>query len=110
MTSITHATRTLAAVAASTLALSCLSVQANERPGQGVKVQPLKSSIAEETFQTLLVMKALEQLGYDEQFYRLWEFYLCYCEGGFLERSIGAAQLLLAKPGARPEPLLARGF
>lgn len=67
MTSITHATRTLAAVAASTLALSCLSVQANERPGQGVKVQPLKSSIAEETFQTLLVMKALEQLGYDVQ-------------------------------------------
>lgn len=53
---------------------------------------------------------SLEQLGYDEQFYRLWEFYLCYCEGGFLERSIGAAQLLLAKPGARPEPLLARGF
>ena len=52
----------------------------------------------------------LEQRGYDEQFYRLWEFYLCYCEGGFLERSIGAAQLLLAKPAARPEPLLARGF
>ena len=53
---------------------------------------------------------SLEQRGYDEHFYRLWEFYLCYCEGGFLERSIGAAQLLLAKPGARPEPLLARGF
>jgi glycine betaine/proline transport system substrate-binding protein len=34
-------------------------------PGKGVEVQPLKSSIAEETFQTLLVMKALEQLGYD---------------------------------------------
>jgi glycine betaine/proline transport system substrate-binding protein len=36
-------------------------------PGKGVKVQPLKSSIAEETFQTLLVMKALEKLGYDVQ-------------------------------------------
>ena len=48
----------------------------------------------------------LEQLGYDEYFYRLWEFYLCYCEGGFLERSIGTAQLLLAKEGARPAPLL----
>ncbi|MHC8493320.1 glycine betaine/L-proline ABC transporter substrate-binding protein ProX [Thalassospira sp. SM2505] len=34
-------------------------------PGKGVEVQPLKSSIAEETFQTLLVMKALEELGYD---------------------------------------------
>ncbi|MFI7865449.1 class I SAM-dependent methyltransferase [Ectopseudomonas khazarica] len=46
----------------------------------------------------------LEQLGYDGYFYRLWEFYLCYCEGGFLERTIGTAQLLLAKPGARPLP------
>lgn len=33
-------------------------------PGKGVAVQPLKSSIAEETFQTLLVTKALERLGY----------------------------------------------
>jgi len=48
----------------------------------------------------------LEQLGYDDYFYRLWEFYLCYCEGGFLERTIGTAQLLLAKPGSRPAPLL----
>ena len=39
--------------------------QATEVPGKGVTVQPLKSSIAEETFQTLLVMKALEQLGYE---------------------------------------------
>ncbi|QNH00378.1 SAM-dependent methyltransferase [Pseudomonas sediminis] len=46
----------------------------------------------------------LEQLGYDDYFYRLWEFYLCYCEGGFLERTIGTAQLVLAKPGARPLP------
>jgi glycine betaine/proline transport system substrate-binding protein len=34
-------------------------------PGEGISVQPLKSSIAEETFQTLLVMKGLERLGYD---------------------------------------------
>ncbi len=46
----------------------------------------------------------LETHGYDETFFRLWEFYLCYCEGGFLERSIGTAQLLLAKPAARPQP------
>ncbi|MHA6494059.1 class I SAM-dependent methyltransferase [Pseudomonas borbori] len=48
----------------------------------------------------------LEQLGYDDYFFRLWEFYLCYCEGGFIERTIGTAQLLLAKPAAQPEPLL----
>lgn len=33
-------------------------------PGKGIKVQPLKSSLAEEAFQTLLVMRALEKLGY----------------------------------------------
>src|SRR5471032_81524 len=50
----------------------------------------------------------LMELGYDDYFLRLWEFYLCYCEGGFLERTIGTAQLLLAKPSAVPEPLLGR--
>ena len=48
----------------------------------------------------------LEQRGYDDAFFRLWEFYLCYCEGGFLERSIGTVQMLLARPDARPAPLL----
>ncbi|WP_277964496.1 SAM-dependent methyltransferase [Pseudomonas sp. RIT-To-2] len=50
----------------------------------------------------------LRELGYDDYFLRLWEFYLCYCEGGFLERTIGTAQLLLAKPAAQPQPLLGR--
>ncbi|SFO76791.1 cyclopropane-fatty-acyl-phospholipid synthase [Pseudomonas sp. NFACC24-1] len=46
--------------------------------------------------------QALSELGYDETFQRLWEFYLCYCEGGFQERAIGVAQLLFAGPAARP--------
>lgn len=33
-------------------------------PGKGTTVQPIQSSIAEETFQTMLVAKALETLGY----------------------------------------------
>jgi cyclopropane-fatty-acyl-phospholipid synthase len=41
-------------------------------------------------------------LGFDDRFIRLWDFYLAYCEGGFRERSIGVAHLLLAKPGYRP--------
>lgn len=36
--------------------------------------------------------------GFDERFIRLWEFYLAYCEGGFLERSIGVSHLLMARP------------
>lgn len=40
-------------------------------------------------------------MGYDERFIRLWRFYLCYCEGGFLERSIGDVQMLFARSGHR---------
>jgi cyclopropane-fatty-acyl-phospholipid synthase len=46
----------------------------------------------------------LSELGYDERFRRLWELYLCYCEGGFRERRIQDVQLLLAKPGHRSQP------
>ena len=50
---------------AAAFAAAPMAAQAADQPGDGVEVQPLKSSIAEETFQTLLVMKALEELGYD---------------------------------------------
>ena len=42
---------------------------------------------------------AVQAQGFDERFCRLWEFYLAYCEGGFLERSIGVSHLLMARPG-----------
>lgn len=47
----------------------------------------------------------VKSLGYRKEFLRLWEFYLCYCEGGFLERSITAVHLLFAKSGWRPRPI-----
>jgi cyclopropane-fatty-acyl-phospholipid synthase len=37
-------------------------------------------------------------LGYPENFVRLWDFYLCYCEAGFAERYTGDVQMLLVKP------------
>jgi cyclopropane-fatty-acyl-phospholipid synthase len=39
----------------------------------------------------------LNSKGYDEQFFNLWSYYLGYCEGGFLERRISAAQILASK-------------
>jgi cyclopropane-fatty-acyl-phospholipid synthase len=45
----------------------------------------------------------IRALGYDEPFMRMWEYYLCYCEAGFLERAIGDVQLLLVKPECRLE-------
>ena len=47
-------------------------------------------------------LAAVRAQGFDERFIRLWEFYLAYCEGGFLERSIGVSHLLMARPGYRP--------
>lgn len=40
-------------------------------------------------------------LGYPEEFIRLWDFYLCYCEGGFAERQLGDVHMLMVKPGWR---------
>lgn len=39
-------------------------------------------------------------LGFDERFMRMWEYYLCYTEGGFLESAIGDVQMAFAKPAA----------
>lgn len=41
---------------------------------------------------------SLAAAGYDEWFRRMWEFYFCYCEGGFRERTISTVQLQLSKP------------
>ncbi len=45
--------------------------------------------------------ESVAALGYPERFLRMWEFYLAYCEGGFIERSIGNVQMLFARPQAR---------
>ena len=41
--------------------------------------------------------------GYDERFMRMWTYYLKYCEGGFLERTISTVQLVISKPHCREE-------
>ncbi len=43
----------------------------------------------------------LKELGYSDEFLRMWEFYLCYCEGGFMERAISDVHMLLVKPANR---------
>ena len=45
-------------------------------------------------YQNLDQMKAQ---GFDENFLRMWEFYLCYCEGGFDEHAISVGQITLTK-------------
>jgi cyclopropane-fatty-acyl-phospholipid synthase len=44
---------------------------------------------------------ALDELGYDARFQRIWRLYLAYCEAGFAERRIRDVQLVLSKPADR---------
>lgn len=44
-------------------------------------------------------------LGFSDTFIRMWEYYLCYCEGGFAERYIGDVQMIFAKPLYRQDSM-----
>lgn len=46
-------------------------------------------------------LPAVRKLGLGDEFIRMWEFYFCYCEGGFTERAIGDVQLHFKKPLCR---------
>jgi len=40
-------------------------------------------------------------LGFDDQFLRLWRYYLAYCIAGFAERRISVIQMVMARPDWR---------
>ena len=46
-------------------------------------------------------INVVREQGFNEEFIRMWHFYLCYCEAGFSERYISDAQILFAKPKNR---------
>ncbi|MDP1893601.1 MAG: cyclopropane-fatty-acyl-phospholipid synthase family protein [Hydrogenophaga sp.] len=39
------------------------------------------------------------QLGFDQRFLRIWEFYLAYCEAAFTGANVDVVQITLRKPG-----------
>ena len=46
-------------------------------------------------------IEKVQQLGFDDRFIRMWDYYLCYCEAAFMERNCGLVQMVLTKPGCR---------
>ena len=56
--------RKTALLAAVLTTFAVTHVSAADLPGKGITVKPVQSTISEETFQTLLVSRALEKLGY----------------------------------------------
>ena len=50
-------------------------------------------------------LKHIEILGFDKEFIRMWLYYFAYCEGGFREKVINDAHILLAKPMNRDKDI-----
>lgn len=50
----------------------------------------------------------VKEQGFNDVFCRMWEYYLCYCEGGFRERAISTAHFTMVKPQFRFQPVLSR--
>jgi len=40
-------------------------------------------------------LERVRQMGFDEAFIKLWRFYLCYCEAGFMQQRTSVCQVLL---------------
>ena len=53
-------------------------------------------------------LREIRKLDLDDRFLRMWEFYLCYCEGGFEEREIGVVQAVFEKAKVRRNALLGK--
>jgi len=43
-------------------------------------------------------LREIRQLGFDERFVRIWDYYFCYCQAAFAERYIGLNHLMFARP------------
>ncbi len=49
-------------------------------------------------------LEEVKAQGFNQSFIQMWDFYLCYCEGGFIEKAISNVHLLFAKPAnKRPQ-------
>jgi len=55
----------------------------------------------------LNALPEVKNLGFDDVFIRMWDFYLAYCEGGFRQRVIHTGQFMFAKPDCRWRPPVA---
>ena len=45
------------------------------------------------------ILPSIKEMGYSDEFLRIWNYYFIYCEAGFRERYIGDVQIVMAKPG-----------
>jgi cyclopropane-fatty-acyl-phospholipid synthase len=43
-------------------------------------------------------LDSVQELGFDERFVRMWNYYFCYCEGGFKAKSISTVHMTFQRP------------
>ncbi len=55
-------------------------------------------------------LDAVRGMGYSEEFIRMWDYYLCYCEAAFEERHAGILQVTFDKPECRRDPARINGL
>jgi cyclopropane-fatty-acyl-phospholipid synthase len=51
-------------------------------------------------------LEDVRRLGYSNEFIRVWNYYLCYCEAAFEERHVGVLQILFYKPECRSDQIV----
>jgi len=47
----------------------------------------------------------VRELGFDDRFIRIWDYYLCYCEAAFMERHVNVTQLWFVNHASKTSPL-----
>ncbi|MBC7750809.1 MAG: class I SAM-dependent methyltransferase [Candidatus Saccharibacteria bacterium] len=81
--------------------IPCNSLMINTAAAQGLKLKHLQD-IGQSYALTLhewrkrfhAAIPQVLNMGFDQRFVRMWDFYLCYCEGGFIEGAISDVHLL----------------
>lgn len=93
--------------------IPCVTVLANSAAKAGLRLFNLEDigvsyalTLRDWRERFLAQLDAVKAQGFDERFIRMWEFYLCYCEGGFRERAISDVQILLTASGCQREQWL----
>ncbi len=81
--------------------IPCNSVMINSAAKSGLKLKGLQDigqsyalTLRDWRKRFLARLPEVKDLGFDERFIRMWDFYLCYCEGGFIEGAISDVHLL----------------
>lgn len=83
--------------------IPCNSLMISTAARQGLKLMHLQDigqsyalTLREWRRRFLAELPQVRAMGFDERFIRMWDFYLCYCEGGFMEGVISDVHLLFA--------------